>query len=346
MVLNETKKLRLLLILGLIIHIIFISFLWGVQRNNINLNSKLSFDEDIKDDNNVLISYLESYNHVLYGLRGFVTSSEKITQEEWNLYTKSLNITDAYPGLKTLFYLPYIPHNSKNTFINNLKNDYKNIASNISFNLEWENRTAYFPVQYTYPFEETKLIIGQDYMQSTNISRAINDSIDKGIATATVTKEIEQTLPKEVDYLVFLPIYNKYQVLDTLEQRQNQIFGIVGLSLDIDELVAKSYTSFKNNRQVYLEVFDVTDNLLPNKIVVAGNSEIAKENKGFDVYSISLGGRNLEFKFKAEEYYRTNIVLIRNTDIFFTIVLLLGIVALILTYRIISIKRLKTQYSI
>jgi PAS domain S-box-containing protein len=207
-----------------------------------------------------LKSRMQGYFQILLGVKGMIISSDSITREEWKKYYNSLMVEQNYPGIQGIGLATYLVRGSEYLLERRLKNE-----GFPEFHIfPPGKRSIYTPIVYIEPFEERNLrAFGFDMFSDSVRRRAMEQARDTGLPTITGKVTLVQETETEVQpgFLLYVPIYKKSLLPNTLQERKNTI-------------KAFAYAPFRS--------YDLLDNLMYNY-----------DNIGMEVYDGSVASENL-----------------------------------------------------
>jgi len=347
MFVKNRRKLKLLIAGAIITHICFMAFLWARQLNNINVDSQYKFEELVKDEVVNLKDTTQDYNNLMFGVRGFFVADEYVSREEWDLYVQSYNLKDDFPGFVAIGYSPYVKPSNKNEFTQQINSEYKeypNIISKLdTLNIGNESQD-YLGLKFITPFDPKTEFVGFNSEDIVDRQATISEAISSGITVSSPPLDLLIDTNESTDYIVYLPVYYTYKNVGTTSDRWANIRGVVSLAFNMDSLMTSLLEKHKDENRMNLVIYDVTNS--SDKVLVLNREKITPTKLLSYTSNFNFGGRKWELNFSADDSTNTNQVIIRNTNVFFATITILGIVVLVFTYLVLNKRAIEMQYGL
>ncbi len=166
----------------------------------------------------------------LRSVNSFFQSTEVITREEFRAFTE--DIFQRNHGFQALEWVPRIPSSQRE--------DYERAARIDGFQdfqitehqeqgkmIRAGERDEYYPVYYLEPFKGNEIALGYDLASNPVRKAALEKSRDTGQMVATARIKLVQETGHQYGFLVFLPVYQKQVLTDTVEARRKNLIGFV-----------------------------------------------------------------------------------------------------------------------
>lgn len=280
---HQKKSLLLLIVLGVIVGTIMIAF--HVQTMVTN-RTDLHFETDTKKITEQLVGGIENYNALLYAGRGLVTSSDNVTNAEWQNFFKIQATESRYPGISSIYYISVIPEAQRSAFEDEMRAD---PYFGPSFRIQQASSEygEYGVARLVYSNNDIRSTTGLDTFSSPGRRQTYKESEAKNQPQASEPL-VFATGP--LGFFVALPVYNEGSQAD----------GFVGIAFRADDFVrAISEESYDN---IAIKITDVTD---PNKPVNLHTSpdwettpdEVQRTER------IDFAGRTWEVTYKSRRAY-------------------------------------------
>lgn len=225
---KDPKKVLITLILVLLVLNVF-AYILAVNYIRDLASSRLELaTQDLRAN---ITARLEMYEDALYGTKGLFTSTDEVTQEEWQNYMKETKLFDRHPGLEIIAYAPVVrPEN-----LGNYENTFKTKV------YPDQPTELYVPITYleaiSNEFEST---VGYNVYSEAERKTAIDHAINNN--SLAITNQIipysqrGRPNPEKVVAL-FIPIYSKGSDLSTVEQRRANVSGVLTTRMKMSDLM-------------------------------------------------------------------------------------------------------------
>jgi PAS domain S-box-containing protein len=216
---------------------------------------------------------MQDYFQILLGVKGLVVSSDSITRSEWKKYFNSLMIHQNYPGIQGIGLASYVVRGSEYNLIQQLKKegfeDFKIFPEG--------KRTIYTPIVYIEPFENRNLrAFGFDMFSDSTRRQAMETARDTGVPTISgkVTLVQETDVDVQPGFLLYVPIYKKSLIPNTLQERRNSIKSFAYAPFRCYDLLDKLMYNYDD---IGIEVYD--GKMLPENQLYNKNSTQSNQKK-------------------------------------------------------------------
>lgn len=165
---------------------------------------------------------------VLYALGALYTSSETVTYNEFHSFTQTL--LDTQPSVQALSWVPRISSDRRQTFETAFGTEITELAADGSL-IPAASRIAYYPVALVAPLTGNERVLGFDLASARDRQAALGRAGDTGEAAATTRLEPLQGQANGYGVGIYWPLYQQGVPLGTVEQRQEQLLGLLALDL-------------------------------------------------------------------------------------------------------------------
>lgn len=239
---------------GGIFSILFLIFLFFgfLVGNLIERNRVAELETEIDAIQNAVHDRLEIYTSALYGGKGLFDASVFVDRDEWKAYIESLQISENYPGVQGIGYSEWIPRSE-------LANHERRIQAEGFPNYLVKpqgDRDIYTAIVYLEPFDiRNQQAFGFDMFQES-IRR---DAMERARDTATAALSGKVTLVQEIDddvqagFLIYVPVYDKDALLNTVQERSNALLGFVYSPFRMDNFMRGILATHEG---INIEIFD------------------------------------------------------------------------------------------
>lgn len=206
----------------------------ALQENHKNIEERFYFRANEMTNN--IQSRIHSYKEILLGAKGLFISSITVDRQEFHEYVKQLNLADFYPGIQGLGFALLIAPDALEAHQKKIREEgFPNYAVRPS-----DRRDIYSSVVYIEPFDwRNQRAFGFDMFSEPTRNAAMQQAMDtnKPTASGMVTLIQETEKNKQPGFLMYLPIYQSRQPINTIEQRRKNIYGWVYAPFRIHDLM-------------------------------------------------------------------------------------------------------------
>lgn len=317
-----------------LIHTLFIGFIWFHQIDNFRADAKSHFENDVARDVSAISNRLESYADTLYNIRGLFVASDKVTLNEWNVFLDSFGVLTRYPGITSIGYAQYSKTEDIDKTISLIKDEYSSdldYQSSIVANPNPDTED-HFIAKYRYPFDSSIKLIGFDFFSEEKRRNAIIEAVRSGSITKTLPLTLLSDTSGTTSFVLFLPVYKKYAPIDTIEERVANVEAVALLSFNFNDLMASLWITHDSK--------PVNFSIISKNITAEGTQDITLYEENIhelsNITSASIpfkfADKEWSFNFYTGEFYDVNPIIIRNTHIFFSFILLSGYITFLIVY--------------
>ena len=194
----------------------------------------------------------------IQSLRSFYLSSEEVTREEFIEFTRP-QILD-HPSIQALEWIPRIPDSKRRTYERAAQNElYPNFQiTQLDSQGKIEAavmREEYFPVHFVEPYIGNEVALGFDIASNPTMLEALKKSRNRGKIIASARISLLQEQEEQSSFIVSVPIYRKHQLLETVEDRNENLDGFVIGVFRIGKIVEHALSYFDPSG-IKFDVFD------------------------------------------------------------------------------------------
>ena len=191
---------------------------------------------------------LESYNVVLYGLRGLMMNREDVSREDFRRYVESLDLARFYPAVKSANFARRVLRADKPGYEERVRHDTSRDPGGYpGFRvLPPGERAEYLVMEYIEPFEqpEQKLTFGRDIIAADRFAKersaAVELSRDSGGPFTSGRPIVEPGFADTPILGVRLAVYRPGLPIRTVEERRQAYMGSVGYAFSLRKLMLES----------------------------------------------------------------------------------------------------------
>ena len=237
---NKANTLRLYRHIPLLVLAISLSFTFLLWRNahfQSIASKQIEFDSLKSAIADRIVRHLKYYEQVLYSVRAFYTNQHEMERGEFAGYIVSLEYEKNFPGLQGVSFSPFILHADKPAYIKKMRQtDFAGYAIRPD-----GSRPSYAPVTYIEPANERNTrVLGFDNL-SEPTRRALVEQVrdeDRVLASEKLRLMQNGNNDEQQGFLMFLPVYKRGAVHETIEERRTRIEGWFAAAFRANELVA------------------------------------------------------------------------------------------------------------
>lgn len=185
------------------------------------------------------------YEQVLRGAAGLIAASTVVERDEWRSYYEDLRLDQYYPSIQSMGYAPRVSAGERDRFVAEVRAD-----GNPGYQIHPPGeRDSYTPVLYIEPFNGRNLLAFGYDMNTEQVRRA---AMERAVADGRVAISEKLTLLQETEdnprhgFLVYIPVYRKGMVVETLQQRSRATKGFVFAAVRTGNLINRITGQEKN----------------------------------------------------------------------------------------------------
>lgn len=185
------------------------------------------------------------YEQVLRGAAGLMAASTAVQRDEWRSYYEDLRLEQYYPSIQSMGYAPRVSNGARERFIAEVR-----AAGNPGYQIHPPGeRDSYTPVLYVEPFSGRNLLsfgydMNAEEVRRSAMERAVVDGRVAVSARVTLVQEAEDS--SQPGFLMYIPVYRKGMVIETLQQRSRAAQGFVFAAVRTGRLINRIAGDEKN----------------------------------------------------------------------------------------------------
>ncbi len=227
---------------------------WERQKNQIE------FEGLAKSQALAIQREIERNFEVILSIRSFYDSSQEVSREEFKKFVQSSLL--RIESIQALEWVPKVTAAEREEYEARARADG---YSNFQFRVRNEKgemvtsgeREEYFPVYYLEPYRGNEKTLGFDLASNWQRLKAIEKSRASGEAIASAALKLTQGEGEEYGFLIFLPIYEKETVNNSVEQREQNLVGFVLGVFRINSWLEKYLTDLTDaSQEINLYIYD------------------------------------------------------------------------------------------
>ncbi len=307
MVVTSMQVACLVLALGLAISY----SLWRIANANQDREARSHFEASSNMALAGIQRRVDEFETLLLGMQGLFIASERVDRREFQRYFNNLRGQLRIPGIRAVHFTRRVLEAEKAAYISSVRNDHSLSASGFpNFSIHPDSaRGEYFVIEYIEPFEENQLAFGLDALSQSVNRESFLAARDSGQVSFTQPFQLVQTARGERGMVLRASVYRYGALLRTVEERRRAFVGLVGISLNANEIFRDVFATTLLEGLCVL-VHDVSRDAssgtpAPFRQVIAEN---CPDNRAYTRASglesttiIPVGGRLWEIKLSAPD---------------------------------------------
>jgi PAS domain S-box-containing protein len=247
---------------------------------------------------------IENNIQALYSIASLYDSSESVTKDEFHHFTARL--LRYYANLTAVVWIPRIAQKQRNFFEQTETlygySDFRITEKQSQLMITAQVREEYFPARFIEPYHGNERLLGYDFKSDPRLAEALQKSEDRGQPYATTNDQL--TSVKDKQYFIFFPVYRNKLKLASAENRQNNLIGFVGGSLNISKLMENMASCFKQELANQTIIFMYDESTNPDKQLIYQSSSLPnglslESYNGKQFFSDTLRVANRNWRFSS-----------------------------------------------
>lgn len=232
--------------LGLCFVIPLVLYYWQHYANHLRQQQQAVFEQYA---NNIELELSQRLKHIellLSANVAFLSSSEYVSQTEWQHYVKNLNLSTRYPGIQALGIVSYRPQGQLTELLAKLNHELSAEpapATKVHIYPSGE-RPFYAIISHIQPMSrQNRAVLGFDILtdplRRQTAMRAA--SLDQAAITGKVLLQQDEPTQQLPGLVLMLPFYQAGLPLVTAEQKQTALQGFVYAAFRIQDILPASW---------------------------------------------------------------------------------------------------------
>lgn len=223
------------LVLGISLTITYV--LWEQARSSSIQEQRIEFNSRVSDVVDRIERHIAYYEQVLHGVRAFYLNQHEMERREFAGFIESLDVENNFPGIQGISFAPLVPDARKSAHINSLRR-----SGLPAYAIKPEGRRpSYAPVAFIEPLNERNArVLGFDNLSNpirkATIAQARDE--DRAVISEKLVLKQETELAPQAGFLMFLPVFKRGALHDTLAARQENIDGWFAASFRMEDMMA------------------------------------------------------------------------------------------------------------
>ena len=333
------KSIQFLLPLSIFaISIIAAFFALDISHKVVDQQSSEKFTVEANEITSAIDTRLQIYLNAMYDVRSLFAASESVERDEFQAYLNSSDIQSRFPGLTGFIFIQHVKNADKATFINSVKNDRSLIPEGYPyFSIKPEGvRSDYYVFNYTTAATSsatasTSAVFGLDALTSPPRAKAIIAAVENNTPSVTDVTMLLSTPPQK-GLLVYLPVYQNGEAIETVQQRKNASQGVILAAFVANSLFEQIISEEKLN-DVTVEIYDTknSNNTTEENSIYKNAREIQKDDQQI-VRTYSFADKQWTTVFYANEHYGLSNFETNFPEILFYAIIGLGFMLSLILY--------------
>jgi CHASE1-domain containing sensor protein len=231
---------------------LLVAALFYVGKSQEQARMSAIFEERTNLLHNALQNELNRHIYINQTLKAFFDSSDNVTPAEFKSFTQ--NVFAGHEHLLALEWIPRIIANNRSFYERLLGPGFTIRVPDDKQGMQpAPPRSEHFPIAYVEPFHGNERAFGFDVSNNPTAYQAIQMAGDTGETTVTDIVHLVQDPENRTGAVIYSPVYQAHQTLNTLEQRRNYLIGFVASVLLVGNEVNEVKRRF-DNLQVLLKI--------------------------------------------------------------------------------------------
>jgi serine phosphatase RsbU (regulator of sigma subunit)/CHASE1-domain containing sensor protein/anti-sigma regulatory factor (Ser/Thr protein kinase) len=218
----------------LLISLLLTALAYYYVRQNVEAQNRLRFDEATQATQEAIERRTKAYLDAMFGARGLFYASESVTRQEWDNYVEGIEPDKRFEGLQALSYAERVDPQEREAFSRRAQTE--GLPSLQPDLVPGGERRVYFPITYIGPLDAANQErLNYDFYADPVHREAMNQAWDTGEPQATKMVDVLTEAPEDHSadlalrsgFVVYLPIYQKGEPLETVGERRNALRGFI-----------------------------------------------------------------------------------------------------------------------
>ena len=205
-------------------------------RVNVHKDTNAAFQQQLRVLGTSTSTRLQLYESFLRGGAGLSAVDQAINQDEWTAYFKSYNFTNQYPEIEGVGFERYITADQLDGYVQDMR------ANDPSFTiLPAGSRPVYVPNTFIakYPGPTTNMqSVGYDGYADPARKTAMDTAAATGKPAMSGVTQLHMS-PHPPSFIIYLPVYNTSNALNTTAERQAALYGFVSIGVNVNKFVSE-----------------------------------------------------------------------------------------------------------
>src|ERR671913_1481663 len=228
----------------LLISLLLTALAYNYVSQNVEAQNHLRFDVTAQLTQQAIERRTEAYLDAMFGARGLFYASESVTRQEWDNYVEGIEPDKRFDGLQALSYAERVDPQEREAFSRRAQRE--GLPSLHPDLVPGGERRVYFPITYIGPLDAANQErLNYDFYADPVHREAMDQALDTGEPQATKMVDVLTEAPEghsadlalRSGFVVYLPIYQKGEPLETVGERRRALQGYIVGRFISDELL-------------------------------------------------------------------------------------------------------------
>lgn len=209
--------------------------LWRAVLNNQYQRASAEFELHNREVLAAIEKRLQGHEQILLSGAGLLDASEQVERAGWRLFVERLKLHINYPGIQGVGFAKVIPPTELTSFHQSLKQEGRKELLHPN-----HARDFYTAILYLEPDDErNKAAFGYDMFTESVRRNAMQQAVEENSSSISGKVTLQQEIygRQQAGFLMYVPVYQKNQPLETPAQRWRALLGFVYSPYRMDDLM-------------------------------------------------------------------------------------------------------------
>ncbi|MGB3511337.1 MAG: CHASE domain-containing protein [Microcoleaceae cyanobacterium] len=208
---------------------------------------------------------------VLFSIKSFYQSSEEVNRDEFKQFVESF--LSRMQSIQALEWIPRVPASERAEYeLRAQKDGYSDFQftqrNEIGNIVRASLKAEYFPAYFVEPYQGNERVLGFDLSSDVSRLLALEKARDNGKAIATPKIKLLQEIKDQNGFLIFLPIYQKDSINNSVADFRKNLEGFVLGVFSIENLIKNSLDKFHGqSNKIEIYIYDNSTSLESEKFL-------------------------------------------------------------------------------
>lgn len=231
---------KVTVLLTVILSLIIAGAIWTLSKRYYDYIAFEKFESAANNEVDKIARRMSKYKSVLQSGVGFFYGSDNVSRQGWHDFIEALDVEKNYPGMQGVGFSKMIqPQEVAKIEKEMRQNEFA------SFSIRpLGDREEYSAILYLEPMDERNLnAIGYDMFSEPVRRAAMESARDKGLPSVTGRVTLVQEIDEEVQpgMLMYLPLYKKGAIVESVEDRRKALIGFIYAPFRINDFMDKIF---------------------------------------------------------------------------------------------------------
>jgi PAS domain S-box-containing protein len=236
----------------------FTGLTWHLVDKDSNHSAQSAFDRQVEKTRQSVEERMHAYANILRGGAGLFHASELVTRKDWQRYVSTLELAVNFPGLQGFGFSQHISPAELARHVRQIRDEgFKD------YSVKPEGvRPEYTSIIFLEPNNQrNQRAFGFDMFSEPIRQAAMAQARDSKEIVLSGKVVLKQEIGKDVQtgFLMYLPLYDKNAVLNTVEERRSSLLGYVYAAFRVNDLMLGIMGPEESEALIDLEIYDGTE---------------------------------------------------------------------------------------